>query len=416
MTGRLAVKDLGKSYKSYRSEWQRVGGWFGLPVRAKSENWVLSDVSFTVEPGEALAIIGQNGAGKSTLLKLITGTLRPSTGYITYDGRISAILELGMGFNPDLTGRQNAMQSAKLMGFSTDQIEAVMPEILSFSEVGSYFEQPVRTYSSGMQMRVAFAVATAFRPDILIVDEALSVGDAYFQHKSFDRIRRFKALGTTLLFVSHSIGDVRTICDRAILLAGGRVLKDGLPDEVADYYNALLAMKENEQSNVEQNRTEEGWLVTRSGSGEARVNSLELIDAKEGAVLKVVQVGQQVSLRAYVEIKTAVTKLIVGFMIRDRAGTVVWGSNTHYTHQAITNAATGTTWQVEFTFNCELGPGTYSVSPALADSETHTSRNFEWIDNMLFFEVVNLGKPTFIGITHLDGTFAIQGPLVKPHG
>jgi len=237
----LAVQGLGKAYRTYRSEWQRVGNWFGLGARPATEQWALRGVSFRVSAGEAVGIVGANGAGKSTLLKLITGTLRPSEGQVGVNGRISAILELGMGFNPEFTGRQNVRHAAGLMGFDAARIRQAMDEIEAFAEVGSHFDQPMRTYSSGMQVRVAFAVATAFRPEVLIVDEALAVGDAYFQHKSFQRIRQFREQGTTLLIVSHDRSAVQTLCDRAILLEKGVLVRDADPESVLDYYNALLA-------------------------------------------------------------------------------------------------------------------------------------------------------------------------------
>ncbi|MEI6181414.1 MAG: ATP-binding cassette domain-containing protein, partial [Chloroflexales bacterium] len=179
-----------------------------------------------------VGIVGINGAGKSTLLKMITGTTQPSAGSVHMTGRVAALLELGMGFHPDFTGRQNALMAGQLLGLSTHEIEQLMPEIEAFAEIGEYLDQPVRVYSSGMQMRLAFSVATARRPDILIVDEALSVGDAYFQHKSFERIRAYGKQGTTLLIVSHDKGSIQGICDRAILLDAGRLSMEGAPDAV----------------------------------------------------------------------------------------------------------------------------------------------------------------------------------------
>src|ERR1700712_2690256 len=241
----LRAKDLGKAYRTYRSEWQRIGRWLGIKSAPREEHWVLQHINFEINAGEAIGIVGQNGAGKSTLLKMLTGTLQPTTGEVQVNGRIAAILELGMGFNPELTGRQNVYHAAGLMGFNTPQIDEVIEDIEAFAEIGEYFNEPVRTYSSGMQMRVAFAVATAFRPDILIVDEALSVGDSYFQHKSFERIREFQEQGTTLLLVSHDKQAIQSVCDRAILLDGGRLAREGKPEEVMDFYNALIAEKEN---------------------------------------------------------------------------------------------------------------------------------------------------------------------------
>ena len=244
--GSIRVSNLGKAYKQYPASWSRLAEWL-LPFRKPDYKlkWVLQDISFHVDPGEAVGIIGINGAGKSTLLKLITGTAQPTTGKVAINGRVAAMLELGMGFHPDFTGRQNVFMAGQLIGLNQQEITELMPEIEAFAEIGDYLDQPVRVYSSGMQMRLAFSVATARRPDVLIVDEAMSVGDAYFQHKSFDRIREFRKQGTTLLIVSHDRGAIQSICDRAILLDAGRLAKEGAPEEIMDFYNAMLAEREN---------------------------------------------------------------------------------------------------------------------------------------------------------------------------
>ncbi|MEO7495508.1 MAG: ABC transporter ATP-binding protein, partial [Massilia sp.] len=202
--GSITVSQLGKAYKLYPSRWSRLAEWM-LPFRGRRHElkWVLRDINFSLAPGEAVGIIGINGAGKSTLLKLITGTAQASCGSVAIGGRVAALLELGMGFHPEFTGRQNAYLAGQLIGLTSAEIDTLMPHIEQFADIGDYIDQPVRVYSSGMQMRLAFSVATARRPDVLIVDEALSVGDAFFQHKSFERIRQFRELGTTLLIVSH---------------------------------------------------------------------------------------------------------------------------------------------------------------------------------------------------------------------
>jgi lipopolysaccharide transport system ATP-binding protein len=408
MSGELHVHGLGKAYRHWRSEWLRAASWFGVPVKASEEHWVLRDVGFSIMPGETVGIIGQNGAGKSTLLKLITGTTRPSEGTISRTGRVAAILELGMGFNPDLSGRQNSYHSAGLMGYSQREIERAMPGIEDFAEIGKYFDEPVRTYSSGMQMRVAFGVATAFKPDLLIVDEALSVGDSYFQHKSFDRIRQFRKEGVSIMLVTHSLADVRTLCDRVILLDKGHVLRDGTPDEVVDYYNALTAEKENARLPIEQRREKSGWLLTRSGTGEARVSSLSLADAESGQELSMVRVGQRVTLRLEAQVHADINRLVLGYMIRDKQGHVVWGTNTWHTGQVQESLATGERVLFKLEFTCTLGPGSYSISPALVSTETHLSDNFEWIDNLLVFDVMNMDYPFFIGSGLLDASFDIS--------
>ncbi|HEY8385294.1 MAG TPA: ABC transporter ATP-binding protein, partial [Porticoccaceae bacterium] len=233
--GSITVTNLGKAYKVYPTRFARLKEWL-LPFATPRHTlkWVLQDISFSVNPGEAVGIIGVNGAGKSTLLKIITGTTQPTTGSVHITGRVAALLELGMGFHPDFTGRQNVFMAGQLLGYTVEEITALMPEIEAFAEIGDYIDQPVRVYSSGMQMRLAFSVATAHRPDVLIVDEALSVGDAYFQHKSFDRIREFRRQGTTLLIVSHDKQAIQSICDRAILLNAGKIAMQGEPEAVMD--------------------------------------------------------------------------------------------------------------------------------------------------------------------------------------
>ena len=287
--GTISVVNLGKAYKQYPNRWSRLGEWM-LPfkgVRHKLK-WVLQDISFQVSPGEAVGLIGINGAGKSTLLKLITGTSQPTTGSVHMTGTVAALLELGMGFHPDFTGRQNVFMAGQLLGMTVEEIRELMPQIEEFAGIGDYMDQPVRVYSSGMQMRVAFSVATARRPDILIVDEALSVGDAYFQHKSFDRIRQFRMQGTTLLLVSHDKQAIQSVCDRAILLDGGRLAREGAPEEIMDYYNALIAERENDT--VRQAELENGKVQTVSGTGEASVLDIALVD-RNGERVEVVDEG-----------------------------------------------------------------------------------------------------------------------------
>ena len=401
----LSVKDLGKAYRSYRSEWIRFARWVGVPLKPTSEDWVLRHINFDIYPGQAIGIVGQNGAGKSTLLKMITGTLKPTEGSVQVSGRIAAILELGMGFSPDLTGRQNVMHAAGLMGFTTAEIHAVMPAIESFAEIGEYFDQPVRTYSSGMQMRVAFAVATAYRPDILIVDEALSVGDAYFQHKSFSRIREFQERGTSLLIVSHDKGAIQSLCDRAILLDNGTVIKDANPEEVFDFYNAIIAEKEN--STVEVKQLESGKSQTSSGSGEARVNEIALYNSK-GEVAEFVGVGEKVELRIKVKVYRPIRELVLGYGIKDRLGQTMYGTNTWHTNQVISEPNEGAVYEFKICFPANFGVGSYSVVTALHDRDTHLGTNYEWRDLALVFNVINNGENQFAGCNWLKPVMVVE--------
>lgn len=404
----LTVNNIGKCYATYSSNLSRYLTWFGVPIRPVREYWAVRDISFSLQAGQALALIGQNGAGKSTLLKLITGTVRPTKGSIAVGGRVSAILELGLGFNPEFTGRQNVYLSAGLMGLSTSQIDKIIPAVEEFSELGGFFDQPLRVYSSGMQARLAFSVATAVRPDILIVDEVLSVGDSYFQHKSFDRIRQFKDEGTAILFVTHSMGDVRALCDRVILLEQGQVLRDGPPDEVVDYYNALLAEKENARLTLEQKRQRNGWVQTRSGTFEAVIKTLLLVDEFTQEPVEVAKVGQRLMVKLVATINDNIPRLVLGYMLRDRTGHVVWGTNTWHTGQVLKDLKKGEEVEFCMPFTCTLGPGSYSISPALVSSDTHLENNYEWVDNALVFEVINSGKKFFIGTSWLDAVFHIS--------
>ncbi|MCF6281521.1 MAG: ABC transporter ATP-binding protein [Candidatus Polarisedimenticolaceae bacterium] len=361
-------------------------------------------MSFDIQPGEAIGIIGQNGAGKSTLLKMITGTLRPTDGQVQVNGRIAAILELGMGFNPELTGRQNAFHAAGLMGFTAEQISQAVPNIESFAEVGEYFDEPVRTYSSGMQMRVAFAVATAYRPEILIVDEALSVGDAYFQHKCFNRIREFQEQGTTLLIVSHDRSAIQSLCNRAILLEGGTVIKDGNPEEVFDFYNAIIAEKEN--STVEVTQLNNGKVQTSSGTGEVQIEEVALYNDK-GELAEHVAVGEEVELHINVKVYQPIDSLVMGYAIKERLGQVCYGTNTWHSKQVLNNLNSGEIYQYIVSFPANLGVGSYSVSIALHDRDTHLTKNYDWRDLVLVFNVFNDEKTPFQGLSWLPQQTAI---------
>jgi lipopolysaccharide transport system ATP-binding protein len=403
--GTISVRNLGKAYKRYPNRWSRLIEWmtpFGKPRHQL--NWVLQNVNFDIKAGEAIGIIGTNGAGKSTLLKMISGTSHPNSGEIKITGRVAALLELGMGFHPDFTGRQNVFMAGQLLGYGVDEISRLMSKIEAFAEIGEYIDQPVRFYSSGMQMRLAFSVATAHRPDILIVDEALSVGDAYFQHKCFDRIREFRGQGTTLLIVSHDKMAIQSICDRAILLNGGGVALEGKPEVVMDYYNALIADKENQT--VRQEALESGQVQTISGTGECKIDSISLLVNNQATDM--VQVGQSVSLKVVVDCEQDVSSLVFGYMIKDRVGQSVFGTNTHHLGKELRNLKAGEKIELLLNFTANLGPGTYSIAAALHAHDSHLSKNYEWRDHALVFSVINTNQPHFLGVNWLPPQIEIH--------
>lgn len=403
--GRIEVEGLGKSFATYPSMTQKLWNWIFPCICKPTRTWVLRNVSFVIEPGETVGLIGVNGAGKSTLLKIIAGTMQPSTGKVAVHGRVSALLELGMGFHPDFTGRQNAIMAAQLYGYGTDEIEAFMPDIEDFAEIGEYIERPLRTYSSGMQMRLAFSVATAIRPDILIVDEALSVGDSYFQHKSFDRIRKYREEGTTLLIVSHSPAAIQAICDRALLLDRGVVLKEGRPDEVLDYYSAMLSVRSRDL--IALDKLPDGTTRTVSGTKEVRIRSVRFVD-ESGMSSEILEVGQRVRLEVIADASTDIDSLVLGFMIKDNLGQQIYGINTHRLDRVLEGVKAGDQVRFFFEFSVDLGKGSYSVSLSLSRGDSHLEGNYEWMDRALIFHVVNTSKEDFVGSSWLGATVSID--------
>lgn len=401
----LQADGLSKVFRRYKSEFQRVLSLLSINVPVVEEKWVLKDISFALAKGEALAIVGRNGAGKSTLLKLITGTMRASEGEMHLVGRISAILELGMGFNPEFTGRANVFHALGLMGFQHEEIAGVIDQVEAFSELGDYFDQPIRVYSSGMHMRLAFSVATAFRPDILIVDEALSVGDAYFQHKSFEQIRRFRNEGTSLILVSHDRMALLSLCDRALLLHEGRVALDGEPEGVLDYYNALLGQQD--ETEIQTKLLGDGRVQTRSGTREATIDQTFLTNAK-GENVESVSVGDEVEIHVHGTAHKALDQLVLGYSIKDRFGQILFGTNTFYSGQPLKDLKEGEKFSFTVKFNANFGEGNYSVALALVDGENHMGANYEWIDLAIIFDVSNFDKQTFDGKLYIPTVIEAQ--------
>ena len=406
--GRIVIKGAGKFYKRFANQRAKALDVlsFGRIPRHVPQ-WVLQDIDLEVAPGEAVGLLGYNGAGKSTLLKLIAGTTTPSTGHVQFEGRLAAMLELGIGFHPELTGYQNVLMAGRLMGMSGPEIEQSLDGIAAFSELGERLHEPLRTYSSGMQARLAFSIATAVRPDVLIVDEVLSVGDAYFQHKSFARIREYRRLGTTLLFVSHDFGAVRALCDRAVLLEGGRKVKDGPPGEVLDYYHALVLDRERKAGIVQQGGANGSATSTRSGGGEIEVERIELL-GRDGEPRMLLNCGEAITLRLICRVHADVANLVVGIMLRDKVGNPVFGSNSHLLGLPLTDLKGGETLQIDFAQELDLGPGSYSISYGLTDASDGITQTYDWKDGALVFELLNRDYPPSIGMALLKTKVRVE--------
>jgi lipopolysaccharide transport system ATP-binding protein len=422
--GSIYVEHLAKAYKSYSSRWSRFGEWI-LPNQGPrhSLNWILRDINFNVDSGEAVGIIGVNGAGKSTLLKMIAGTTKPTEGSIRIMGRVAAMLELGMGFHPDFTGRQNALMAGQLLGIDPEEMTYLLPEVEAFAEVGQYFDQPLRVYSSGMSVRLAFAVASAKRPDILIIDEALSVGDAYFQQKSFKRIRQFQADGTTLLLVSHDIAAVRNICHRVIWLDQGRVRRKGATKDVLDAYAASLYEKSQSINGLvgdtmavpQSSNAPTSWArdlrqdfvnnsnlrndirvfnfdenAYRWGDGKVKISNVRITDSN-GSLLSWMIGGEDVRLTIEAHALCDINSVVLGFIVRDRLGQALFGDNTFLsTVMNPISAGSGQNIEAAFRFLMPILPhGSYSVTVAVATGTQDDHVINDWIDQAVLFDSHN---------------------------
>ena len=381
--GNIQVLNLGKAYRQYPSPRARLAEWLDPRRRPRHrQRWVLQDVSFAVRSGESVGIVGVNGAGKSTLLKMITGTVQPTVGTVRTEGRIAALLELGLGFHGDFTGRQNVVMSGQMMGHSLADIARAMPEIESFAEIGEYIDQPVRVYSSGMQVRLAFAVAVAYRPDILIVDEALAVGDVYFQQKCYERIKTYVDQGTTLLFVTHGLATMLEVCDRALYLRHGRLAFDGSPKEAVDLYQAdLLAARDQGDALITvvdappgpgiQSRAAATTLEASGARGSLTTDAVALasveLRTEAGESAAVLLTGRRAELQVRYRLRRNLADPHVGFKIRNRLGRVVFETNTYCMGAGLGPHGAGTTLEVSFRFPLDLVPDDYTVTVGLAN-------------------------------------------------
>jgi lipopolysaccharide transport system ATP-binding protein len=377
MTGRISAKLLGKAYKQYPTRWSRLAEWISPAGGPRHHlKWILSDISFDIAAGEAVGLIGVNGAGKSTLLKLITGTSLPTTGEAYVGGRVAALLELGLGFHPDFTGRQNVLMAGQLLGLDVEEVEALMPEILGFAEVGDYIDQPVRVYSSGMQLRLAFSVATCVRPDILIVDEALAVGDVFFQQKCFARIESFTKAGTTLLFVSHSAGTVLNICKRCIFLRDGKIAFDGDPADALDLYQAELLSRSDQapdniriQGKPHPTLPREQLTALAGKTGSITTASADCVGVRvfdqDGNERNTLVADQQASIEIDYLMHEDVADPHIGFKIRNRFGVVLFETNSYCMRQAHGPVRAGDILTASFILPLTLFPDEYTLTVGL---------------------------------------------------
>ena len=380
----IRVDNLTKIYRLYDRPRDRFLETMGLSrgrVRSR-EHYALRDVSFTVRRGETIGIIGTNGSGKSTILKIITGVVSPSSGSVTVNGRISALLELGAGFNPEYTGIENVYLNGTMIGFSKEEIDSKLEDILAFADIGEFAKQPVKTYSSGMFVRLAFAIAINIDPEILIVDEALSVGDVYFQTKCYRKFEEFRKMGKTILFVSHDLSSIGKYCDRVLLLNKGVLLTQGQPMEMIDLYKKLLvgqldltslkakklpdAVPENGEEQLQEGgRWSPGFKlnpnVNEYGDRKARITAFNILD-DEGFSSNTIEKGAVCSICMKVLFEEPVKDPILAFTITDLKGTEITGTNTLFERVFVPGGDAGQTRAVSFTQHMDMQGGEYMLS------------------------------------------------------
>jgi len=404
----IKIANVSKIYKLYEKPVDRLKEALNpFGKKYHKDFYAVKNVSFDVKKGEALGLIGKNGSGKSTLLKMITGVLTPSSGHIYIDGKVSALLELGAGFNPEYTGIENVYFNASLLGYSKQEIDKKIDEILSFADIGDFVYQPVKIYSSGMFVRLAFAVAIHTDPDILIVDEALSVGDIRFQQKCLRKIAEFKQ-NKTIMFVSHDLGVICNYCDRAIWINNGEIIEDGPPEEVSKKYKAFMSDSHSSKympASIDEEKKEEDIVdpldnnLDSFGDGKVDIIGISVINADTGEKLSLITSGQHIKLLIKIKANAFIESPIVGFTIKDRLGNTITQSNSYVLGETISSLTPNQVATFCFEFQLPyLNNGVYTISPAVASGTQEDHVQHCWVHDALLFQVVNKKQFNLEGI------------------
>lgn len=425
----LEFRDVAKSYAMYETPVDRLKELATFQRRSYHRDfWALRDVSFSVARGETFCVIGENGAGKSTLLQLVAGILQPTQGEVQVSGRVSALLELGSGFNPEFTGKDNVYLSGTIQGFSAAEMDRKYQSIVEFAEIGDFIRQPVKTYSSGMAVRLAFAVAIHVDPDILLVDEALAVGDIYFRQRCMRKVHELRAAGVTILFVSHSMGDVKALGDRSLWLDAGRIRDIGATDAVASKYlaamaekdSAYLEFKEGPASQTTPHAQRPPEVVDhipnvdhRHGDGRAEIVGIAILDSS-GRSLQLLEPESRVIVRISVCAKEPISRPNVGFMIRNHLGLDFAGTNSTRDGFELPPMAAGDVYTVDFHVDLPmLYPSHFSFSPAIADGPLVSYKMCDWIDNAITLQMGHGSGPVY-GYIHLPCRVRLNSRLNEP--
>lgn len=424
MTPVVSLRGIGKRYRIYPSRKHRLRELLSFGRAEHSHDfWALEDVNLDVEPGTTLGILGRNGAGKSTMLKIISGIIQPTTGTVEVGGRLAALFAVGAGFNPEFTGRENVMLNGLLLGIERNEILARMDDIEAFADIGEFMGQPVKTYSSGMRSRLGFAVAVNVEPDVLVVDETLSAGDAVFKQMCMQRMMDLRDSGTTILFVSHSLGLVKNFCEEAVLLHAGRMVYSGKTAEAIDRYEALISdVKTSDKADAglayEIEHEEEGDVPGapvfkedpslaareaqgfRHGTREARIENVEILDDRQRPIAKV-ETGSGITVRVHLRYANAVRGAVLGVTVRNQNGIDLFSTDTRTGGSPLGGREAGELVVVDFAFSAPFRPGAYNVAASVSyprDRNAYLDR----ITVAATFEIERPeGKPPILGLVDL---------------
>lgn len=381
----ISVQNVSKVYHLYHHPFHRVLGALALSRKKKAEFWALRDINLRVEKGEVFALLGPNGSGKSTLLQIISGILQPTTGRVLSHGRIAALLELGAGFNPEFSGRENVYLNGEILGLSRKEVSDIFPRIEAFAEIGQFIDRPVKEYSTGMYIRLAFSTAIHVDPEVLIVDEALAVGDAIFASRCVQKFEELRRKNVTVLLVSHDLGLVKRLSDRAAFMLDGKIVMQGSPKDAVNQYVGFVLDRER-GSDESANRQPESIASKssfRHGDGASRVTDVQILDA-HGHTCHAFRPGESITLRVRATFQNAVSNPVVGILIRNRIGMDIFGTNTRIEHVALGDFDAGDQIEVEFELDCLLSRQEYTVTVAM---QYWNGLSQDWLDDVLDFRV-----------------------------
>lgn len=421
----VSVQNVSKVYPLYRRPADRLKEMLTRWRRSYHiDFWALRDISFDVPKGQTLGIIGQNGAGKSTLLQIIAGVLQPTTGTVTVNGRVTALLELGTGFNPEFTGRENVYMSGAILGISEQEMREKFDDIAAFAQIGQFIDQPVKTYSSGMYIRLAFAIAASLDPDLLIVDEALAVGDILFQRRCYRRMEELRNRGKTIVLVSHDIYAIQNFCEVALLLDQGEIIRAGRAKSVVDKYEELITRREeeyvkwlerggtaHEAGRFEQssNRQESSSVVEgessegefRFGSRQAEIIDFFLLDERRNRT-RVLETGKEATIVVVTRFHQTVENPIIGFVVHTTTGVNVFGANSWYAENEPGRQEKDTILRTEFQQRVLLNPGDYVISLSVVDKRPTYMHQLDRRMDVLAFRV--MGEQHHSGLVDMETT------------